>query len=369
MQKVFPVLFENYKLGSITLKNRFVMASLTRVRCNPENSIPNDLLVEYYSQRASAGLIISECSAISERGNNFPGCGAIYNKEQIQGWKKVTDAVHKKDGKIFIQIWHGGRSTPANKKTGEPPLGPSAIAIKENRANGIPHDIPKEMTHEDIKEVIEQFRQGAINTKEAGFDGIELHGAHGYLVDQFLRDSANKRTDEYGGSIENRCRFCLEVIDALIEVFGAGRVGIKLSPANAFQSMSDNDPLALYSYLLQQLDKRGIAYVQLRENESPGQPGSDDKQLNGVCKTLRPFFKGTIVINERLTPEKLTEALESGYADIGAFGKPFISNPDLVERAKNGWPLNAYDFSTFYGGNEKGYTDYPFYEKNGELTH
>jgi len=370
MQKTSPVLFENYKLGPVTLKNRFVMASLTRMRCNPENGIPNDLLVEYYSQRASAGLILSECAAISERGNTFPGCGGIYNKEQVKGWKRVTDAVHQKGSKIFIQIWHGGRSAAANKNTGEPPLAPSAIVIKEDRRKGVPHDVPKEMTHEDIKEVIEQFRQGALNAKEAGFDGIELHGAHGYLVDEFLRDGANKRTDEYGGSVENRSRFCLEIIDILIEIFGADRVGIKLSPVNKYQSMSDSDPVTLYTYLLQQLDKRGIAYIQIREMEDSAKTGDEDKKLLELCKTLRPFFKGTIMINENLTPEKLTEAIENGYADLGVFGKPFISNPDFVERVQNGWPLNAWDFSTFfYGGNEKGYTDYPFYEKNKELTH
>nr|BAJ93795.1 predicted protein [Hordeum vulgare subsp. vulgare] len=364
------ILFETVKLGDFTLHNRFIMASLTRCRGDPTNGIPTDLHVQYYSQRASAGAIFSECSPIANNAQSFLGAGGIYTKEQIEGWKKVTQAVHEKGGKIFIQIWHGGRSVNP-EAVGEGIIGPSAIAIRgKSTRTGNEYPVPKEMSKDDIKLVKEQFRQGALNAKEAGFDGVELHGANGYLIDTFIRDGSNQRTDEYGGSIENRCRFCLEVIDILIEVFGCGKVGIKLSPVGRFQDMYDSDPIATYSYLLKELEKKNIAFVQLMElneafkGESAHEAG--EKQIAEVCKTLRPFFKNALIINNNLTPESAAKAIKEGHADLVSFGRYFISNPDFIERVKNNWHLAEWDRNTFYAGGEKGYADYPNFEKPEE---
>jgi len=363
-QTDLSILTQSTTLGDLTLPNRIIMASLTRNRADPKTGIPNDLHVEYYSQRASAGLILTECSPISNNAQSFLGAGGIYTKEQVEGWKRVTESVHQKQGKIFIQIWHGGRAV--NPTTvGEQTFGPSAVAIRGKNKYGQEYAVPKEMTKEDIELVKGWFKTGAQNAKEAGFDGIELHGANGYLVDEFIRDGSNKRTDEYGGSIENRCRFCLEVIDILIEVFGAKRVGIKLSPVGRFQDMYDSDPVATYKYLLEELSNREIAYVQLMEplEAFRGEPFYEegDKQIAQVCKTLRPYFKGTLVINNNLTPEGAANAIREGYADFASFGRYFISNPDFVERIKNKWSYAEWDRNTFYTGNEKGYTDYPTY--------
>jgi len=347
------------------------MASLTRSRADLKTLVPHNSHVIYYAQRASAGLILAEASPISWNGQGYLGAGAIYTKEQVEGWKKVTDAVHAKGGKIFNQLWHGGRASHPSF-IHEQPIAPSSIAIRDPYYHDIMHVVPREMTLEDISIVLEQYRQAAINTKEAGFDGIELHAANGYLVDQFLRDGTNTRTDQYGGSIENRARFALQAIDILIEVYGAKRVGIKISPVGRYNDMYDSDPLALYSYLLQELDKRGIAYVQIREPEDKNHPqsqlGLGAEQIAEVSKTLKPFFKnGAIMINERLTPETAEKALEDGVAELAAFGRHFISNPDYVERVRNDWPLNEMDFKTFYGASDKGYLDYPFYEPKSSL--
>ena len=364
------VLFESYKVGDVQIPNRFVMAALTRVRCDKKTGVPNDLHVKYYAQRASAGFILTECAPVSNQGNTFPGAGGLYTKEQIAGWKKVVDAVHAKGGRIYTQIWHGGRS--ANPEdTGEPNLGPSAIAIRGKYRTGKLHVVPKEMTKEDIEMVKEQFRQAALNCKEAGFDGLQLHGANGYIIDEFLRDASNQRTDEYGGSVEKRCRFPLEVIDILIEVYGAERVGIKVTPVGRFQDMYDSDPIATYSYLLQQLEKRGIAFVEIME---PGEayaqgihyePG--EKQIAETAKTFRPYFKGTLITNNNLTPESAAKTIREGNADLASFGRLFISNPDLVERIRNGWKLNESDVTTYYAGGEKGYADYVEYHTEKPL--
>ena len=357
--------FRKYQLGDLSLPNRILMAPMTRMRCDPKTGVPNDLLVEYYSQRASAGLIFTECSPISNTGNSSLGAGGIYTQEQVEGWKRVTSKVHEKGGRIYMQIWHAGRVAHP-EHTGEQNISPSAIAIRGNSRKDLPHVQPKEMTKEDIKTVLEQFRQGAINAKAAGFDGLELHGAGGYLVDSFLRDSANQRTDEYGGSVENRCRFALEVMDILIEVFGAKRVGAKFSPVGRFQDIYDSDPLKTYTYLLQELDKREVSFVHLAEPRDPPTPshyGPGEEQIAEVARTFRPVFKGSIIMDNILSPEAAAKALDEGYVDLIGFGRYFIANPDLVERLKNGWPLNEWDFTTFYGGDAKGYTDYPLYNK------
>ena len=358
------ILFEPYKLGDVILRNRIVMAALTRARCDPTTGVPNDLHVKYYAQRASAGLIFTECTPVSANSNTYPGAAGIYNKDQVTGWKRVVDAVHAKGGVIYNQIWHGGRTAHPNVIGGEIPIGPSAIAIKGNFRKNIPHVQPREMNKEDFEAVREQFRQGALNAKEAGFDGIELHGGNGYLIDEFLRDGSNQRTDEYGGSPEKRCKFPLEIMDILIEVFGAGRVGIKLSPVSRYQDIYDSNPVATFGHLLEQLSKKNIAFVQFHEAED----GMDTvyeapkKQLPEVSKTLRPYYKGSLIINGDQTAESVAKAISGGYADLGSFGRAYMSNPDLVERMKNGWDLAPpAEFRAYYGGGEKGYSDYPDY--------
>ena len=361
------ILFESLKLGDLTIPNRLIMASLTRMRGDPATGVPNDLFVEYYSQRASAGLIISECSAIAHNGDCFLGSGGIYNKAQVKGWKKVTDAVHNKGGRMFLQIWHAGRAVHPHLVK-EQTIGPSAIAIRGMIfGTDMAYAVPKEMTQDDIKLVKEQFRQGAQNAKEAGFDGVELHGANGYLIDQFLRDGSNHRKDIYGGSVENRNRFCLEVLDELISVYGPGRVGIKLSPVGRYQDMHDSDPIKTYSHLVQEIEKKGIAYIQFMEPDEAFADKTQHYERGGdqmarICHSFRPYYSGNLVINNNLTPEIAAKAIESGDANAASFGRYFISNPDFVERVKNGWPLNKWDAHTFYTGGAKGYTDYPFYK-------
>lgn len=362
--KAPKILFEKYKLGDLTLSNRFIMASMTRSKADKKTNIPSDIQVLYYSQRASAGLILTESIPIANNAQAFMGNGGLFSSKQAQGWKRVNDAVHAKGGKIFAQLWHGGRSAiPA--LNGEQNIAPSAICINGELFPGVAFEQPREMTKEDIRTVLGQFKQAAIYAKEAGFDGVELHGAYGFLIDQFLKESSNLRTDEYGGSIENRSRFCLEAIDLLIEVYGAKRVGIKLSPVGRRFDIYDGNPVALFSYLLKELDKRGIAYVQLVEpadkNYSPEQV-EPEKQMPSVCKALRSFFKGTIMINNKQTPESASKAIQDGDADIVAFGTNFIGNPDYVERIRNGWELSTTNFTTLYADGETGYTDYPFYK-------
>jgi len=347
------------------------MASLTRLRCDPSTGIPTDLHAEYYAQRAKgAGLIITESAPISHIAQAQLGAGCCYTDEQMEGWKKVVDAVHKENCPIILQLWHGGRSCHP-LLIGEQNIAPSPIALRAVlRSKNVPHETPKEMTLEDIAQVKKEFKQAAINAKKAGFDGVEIQGANGYLVDQFLRSATNQRSDIYGGSVENRARFCLEVIDDLIEVFGKGRVGIKLSPVGRSMDMFDEDPKATFGYLLTELDKRGIAYVQLME---PGQMLSEIKfkiptyyppgneQIEHVAKTFRPYFRGTLITNMRHTPETALETIKAGEADLISFGRLFIGNPDLPQRIQNGWPLAEFDDTTLYGGKEKGYSDYPFY--------
>jgi len=368
-------LFDQVQVGDITLSNRIVMAAMTRLRADPKTGVPNDLHVKYYSQRATAGLILTECSAVSNVGNGLSGSAGIYTKEQAAGWKKVTQAVHERGGKIFLQIWHGGRASDP-KISGETSLAPSALPIRSYDDKGVEQvgPVPKEMTKDDIKTVVEQFRESAKLAKEAGFDGLELHGANGYLIDQFIRDSSNQRKDEYGGSVENRCRFPLEVIDALIEVFGAGRVGIKLTPVGRYQYMYDSNPIETYSYLLTKLSEKKIAFVELMEpndgeyiKKSHFKPGKE--QIPHVAKQFRNVFKGTLITNAGYKLDTAAKAIKENIADLVSFGKLFINNPDLVQRAIKKWPLNdKWDFTTFFSGGEKGYIDYPTYDPNSNKT-
>jgi len=350
-------LFQSINMGDLHLKNRIIMAPLTRCRAS-EGRIPNQLMATYYAQRASAGLIITEGTIISENAGGYPNTPGIWNEEQVAGWKLITDAVHEKGGKIVVQLWHVGRVSDPVYSQGKAPVAPSAIAAKGQLALLYPkrdYPIPKALTIEEIKEIVEDFRKGAENAKEAGFDGVELHGANGYLLDQFLQDSSNHRTDEYGGSTENSARFPLEVVDAVASVFGPGRVGYHMAPSADGHSMGDSNLLNTFSYLTKELNKRKIAFIFARE----------PKGFHDLSIQLKPLFQGAFIINSHLTKEIAEEKITKGDADAAGFGTLFIQNPDLVERFYNNYPVTHLEIekSSYYLGGEKGYIDYPNYKK------
>ncbi len=344
------VLFEPITIGDLELKNRIVMAPLTRSRA--EGRVPNDMMVRHYEMRASAGLIISEAVAVDPMGVGYPATPGIWSDEQVEGWKKITDAVHAKGGKIVAQLWHVGRISHPTYLNGEKPVAPSAVkpAGFVNRLRPKSEFVePRALELDEIKGVIEAYRKGCENAKKAGFDGVELHGANGYLLEQFLLDGTNKRTDEYGGSLENRARLMLEVTDAAIEVWGRGRVGMHLSPRMDKNDLSDSNREETYTYVTRELDKRGIAFIFMREFES------EDSML----PKLRKEYSGALIANENFTKESAEQIIGQGDADAISFGRLFISNPDLVERLANGAELTPPDPDTFYEGGERGYNDYP----------
>jgi N-ethylmaleimide reductase len=362
-------LFDTLKMGATTLPNRVVMAPLTRMRSKPGN-VPWELNASYYVQRSSAGLIISEATQVCQEGQGYPATPGIHSAEQVQGWKKVTEAVHKSGGRMFLQLWHVGRiSHRSHQPGGALPVAPSAIKPSGGTFSAdwkqVAFETPRALETAEISAVVEQFKHGALNAKQAGFDGVEVHGANGYLIDQFLQDGSNQRTDEYGGSIENRARLLLEVVDAAISVWGNGRVGVRLSPYGQFNDMQDSDPVKLFTYVLNQLSNRGVAYVHLIEPRATNAGGMDGN-IQGApdtAKIFRSAFKGVLISAGGYSREDSMQAVESGTSDAIAFGRYYISNPDLVERLKANAPFNKYDRSTFYGGAEKGYTDYPTLEK------
>jgi N-ethylmaleimide reductase len=347
------------KLGRYELPNRLVMAPLTRNRAGAGN-VPHELNATYYAQRASAGLIVTEATQISPQGVGYPATPGIHSPEQVEGWKLVTKAVHDRGGCIFLQLWHVGRiSHPSLQPNGELPVAPSAIA-PEGTASTYegekPFVTPRALETEEIPGIVEDYRQAAKNALEAGFDGIEIHGANGYLIDQFLRDGSNQRTDRYGGSIENRARFLFEIVEAVTGVWGGDRVGIRLSPSGTFNSMSDSDPQALFSYVVSQLDRYNLAYIHIVE------PRIDNGAPEGQNLTtgfFRSVYNGTLISAGGHDQESGEAAIANGEADLIAYGRWYISNPDLPERFAANAELNPYDRSTFYGGDEKGYTDYP----------
>ncbi|MEO1802262.1 MAG: alkene reductase [Cyanobacteria bacterium J06629_2] len=354
-------LFSPIDLGSNRLPNRIVMAPMTRLRAI--DSIPQPVMATYYAQRASAGLIVTECTMVSPLSNGYMNCPGIYTPEQIAGWQKVTDAVHDAGGKIFLQLWHCGRISHSSLLDGKQPVAPSAIAPggKLHTPIGkVAMETPRALEKSEIAEIIDQFRTGAENAKTARFDGVELHGAFGYLIDQFLQDGSNQRTDEYGGSIENRARFLLEVVKAVSDVWGADRVGIKLSPSNTFYGMVDSNPQATFSYVLKALNSIGLAYVHLMEPNETDLKNRD--VINPVAPLFRPIYQRTLITNGGYTHETAIAALASSKADLVSFGQLFIANPDLPERFKLKTSLNEPDPRTFYGSGEEGYTDYPFQE-------
>ncbi len=354
-------LFSPVKVGPYTLPNRMVMAPMTRLRAI--DSVPQPLMATYYAQRVSAGLIVTECTMVSPLSLGYMNCPGIYSSEQVAGWREVTEAVHAKGGRIFLQLWHSGRVSHPSLLGGELPVAPSAVA-----ATGSLHtpegkrtlDTPRALETHEIPEIIEQFRKGAENALAAGFDGVELHGAFGYLIDQFLQDGSNQRTDEYGGSIEKRSRFLLEVVEAVSSVWGADRVGIKLSPSNTFYGMFDSNPKATFGYVIDALNRFGLGYLHLMEPNEVDLATRD--VLQSVTSLFRPIFKGTLITNGGYDQEKGNAILASDDADLVSFGKLFIANPDLPKRFELKAPLNAPDPKTFYAPDEKGYTDYPFFE-------
>lgn len=340
------------------------MAPLTRNRAGDGN-VPRELNATYYSQRASAGLIITEATQISPDGQGYPCTPGIHSAEQIEGWRLVTDALHAKGGHIFLQLWHVGRiSHPSLQPGGALPVAPSAIAAEGEASTfsgAQPFVTPRALETSEIPGIVENYRLAAQNAKAAGFDGVEIHAANGYLIDQFLEDGTNHRTDHYGGSIENRARFLMEIVEAVTTVWDANKVGVRLSPAGTFNSMSDSNPKALFSYVAEALNRYGLAYLHLIEPRSDESSGSEEEP-ELTCKYFRSIFKGTIISAGGYNRELAEETIAAGNADLIAFGRFYIANPDLAERFALNAPLNPYDRSTFYGGDEKGYTDYPTLE-------
>lgn len=359
-------LLDSLHLGPYLLPNRVVMAPLTRMRAGPGN-VPHALHVEYYRQRASAGLIISEATQISPQGQGYPATPGIHSPEQIAGWRAVTDAVHTDGGRIFLQLWHVGRISHSSfQPDGGLPVAPSAMAPAGKTMTAewknVPYETPRALETAEIAGIVEDYRQAARNALDAGFDGVEVHGANGYLLDQFLEDGSNQRSDAYGGSLENRARLLLEVVDAVAKVWGADRVGVRLSPYGSFNDMKDSDCAGHFSQIIGWLSQRRIAYLHLIEPRATGAGGSDalNDSAPETSALFRAAFDGPLISAGGYTPELASETVAKGQADAIAFGRLFIANPDLPRRIAEAATLNRYVRATFYGGGAKGYTDYPF---------
>lgn len=347
-----PTLFDPITIGNLALKNRVVMAPLTRARAIGGGRVPNALMAQYYEQRATAGLILSEATAVTPHGVGYADTPGLWSDEQVEGWKQVTAAVHAKGGLIFAQLWHVGRISDPSFLNGEPPVSASAIAAQGHVSllrPQRPYPVPRALAIEELAGIVAAYKKAAENAKKAGFDGVEIHGANGYLLDQFLQDKTNQRTDQYGGPIENRARLMLEVTDACIAVWGAERVGMHLAPRRDAHDMGDSDPAATFGYVARELGKRKIAFICAREAV-----GEDS-----LGPLLKREFGGVYIANEKMDKVVAQSMLDSGKADAIAFGKDFISNPDLVRRLETDAPLNPWNAETFYGSSEVGYTDYP----------
>jgi N-ethylmaleimide reductase len=351
--------FSPFRLGALDLPNRVVMAPMTRNRAGPGNA-PGPLNATYYAQRAGAGLIVSEATQISPQGLGYPGTPGIHSAEQVAGWKLVTDAVHDAGGRIFLQLWHVGRiSHPSLQPAGALPVAPSAIAPAGQAwtLDGMKDYVtPHALEPSEIAGIVADYRRGAAQARDAGFDGVELHGANGYLVDQFLRDKANRRTDRYGGSASNRARFLVEVTEALIGEWGAARVGVRLSPTNPFNDMADSNPAATFATVVGELNRLGIGYLHVVE------PGDSDPVPAGEPPDIRFFrrlWRGPLIANKGYDLARANAVLREGAADLVSFATLYLANPDLPERFRRSAPFNPPDRKTFYGGAAKGYTDYP----------
>ena len=346
-----PSLFDPIRVGDLDLPNRIFMAPLTRARAT-DDRVPTPLMRDYYVQRASAGLILSEATSVTPMGVGYANTPGIWSDAQVAGWRKITDAVHAAGGRMFLQLWHVGRISDPIFLDGRAPVAPSAIAPRGHVSlvrPEKPYEVPHTLTLDEVREVVAAYRKGAENAQQAGFDGVEVHGANGYLLDQFLQDSTNKRTDRYGGSIENRARLLLEVTDAAISVWGAQRVGVHLAPRADSHDMGDSNRLETFSHVARELGKRGIAFICAREAQA------DDS----IGVALKKAFGGPYIANEKFTLDSANAILAKGDADAVAFGVPFIANPDLVERLRQGAELNPPRPETFYTGGTEGYLDYP----------
>lgn len=345
------ILFEPLVAGELRLPNRIVMAPLTRSRAGDER-IPNALMASYYTQRAEAGLIITEATSVTPMGVGYAGTPGVWSAEQVEGWKLTTKAVHEAGGRIFLQLWHVGRISHPMFLNGDPPVAPSAIAAKGNVSQVRPeqaYPVPRALEISEIPGIVEAYRRGAENAQAAGFDGVEIHGANGYLLDQFLQDISNHRDDSYGGALEHRARLMLEVADAVISVWGPGRVGMHLAPRGDAHSMGDSNLGATFTYVAGELGKRNIAFICAREYLA------DDR----LGPKLKAAFGGVYIVNEKFKKGHAEQVIAAGEADAVAFGKAFIANPDLVRRLHDDGPLNEWNTATFYTGGPEGYVDYP----------
>ncbi|WP_114418280.1 alkene reductase [Marinospirillum perlucidum] len=349
-------LFTPLQLGAVETKNRIFMAPLTRCRADQDH-VPTDMMVDYYAQRASAGLIIAEATMAMEGNSSFWREPGIYSQAQIDAWKKVTAAVHQEGGKIFLQIWHGGRTCHPVLNEGKQPVAPSALAITSDQANTpegkLDYPEPRALQDQELPAIVEGFAQAAKNAREAGFDGVEIHAANGYLLDEFLRTSANKRSGPYGGSVENRARLLLEVVEAVAADWDEQHIGIRFSPLNSFNSMQDEDPVGLMTWLARRLNDYQLAYLHLMRADFKGQQQAD------ILTPIRENYQGNLLVNMGYSPEEAKEVVAAGDADAVAFGVPFIANPDLPERIRQDAELNSADPKTFYTQGTRGYTDYP----------
>jgi N-ethylmaleimide reductase len=362
------LLFQPLQLGSISLKNRIVMAPMTRARASQPGNVPHNMMAEYYAQRATAGLIVTEGTQISALGQGYAWTPGIYTSEQINGWQKVTEAVHHKGGVIFAQLWHVGRVSHPDNIGGEQPISSSAIKAENVKVfidngtdeNGFVDVVePRAMTTADIKQVVEEYRQAALNAIEAGFDGIELHSANGYLINQFIDSEANNRTDQYGGSIENRLRFLGDVVGAMVDAIGAERVGVRLAPFTSLNGTVDATPIETYTAAAVLLNTYKIAYLHIAEVDWDDAPDTPQAFKHAV----REAYQGVLIYAGRYHAEKAEKAITEGVADMIAFGRSFVANPDLPNRIKEGYPLASPDPDTLFGGAQKGLTDYPEYNK------
>lgn len=369
-------LFSPVNLGPYRLNHRVVLAPLTRMRTGA-GDVPGDLMVEYYSQRASdGGLLIAEATAVSPRGIAYAGAPGIYTDAQQAGWTRVTDAVHARGARIFLQLWHGGRQAHPDNMAGILPVAPSPIRASEmavvrgvdGNLMEVAQVVPRALELEEIPGVIAEYRHAAQRAKGAGFDGVELHAANGYLPDQFLQDGSNHRSDAYGGPVERRARFLLEVVEAMVSVWRGNRTAVRLSPSGKFGTMSDSDPTRTFSYVAEQLNSYNLAYLHVIEPRIRGYEDLEDGAPAVAAKSLRDIFNGPIVAAGGFNAVSAEQILNVGDADLVAFGRLFISNPDLPERIRNGAPLSAYDRSSFYGGDHRGYTDYAFYEETPSVA-
>jgi N-ethylmaleimide reductase len=367
-----PKLFTPVQVGPVTLMHRVVMAPLTRSRSEQPGDIPSDLMLEYYTQRASeGGLIISEATTISIAGRGWFGAPGMYSDEQVAGWRKITSAVHAKGGRMFSQLWHTGRSSHVDMTNGATPVAPSVVSdywLDSKPSISTPSGWAKPSPHRalEIKEIpgiVEDYRKAAERAKAAGFDGVELHAANGYLPDEFLQDDSNKRTDAYGGPVENRSRFLLEVVEAMVSVWGGDHVAVRIGPSGKWNGMSDSNPQALFAYVTEQLNQFGLAYLHIIEPRVEGNVLVAEGQAPVVAEQLRKIFKGKIIAAGGFEPDTAEAIVDKGDADLVAFGRHFLANPDLPKRIRLGLPLNDYDRKTFYTFDFHGYTDYPFYDQ------